>query len=163
MQQPWPWALACPSDRVQVGCCGTALSSAPSPCPTACMPYLKEGHVLAIVLLALLQVRAVNEGAALLGIAIACRDTTESVRYPLPHPHLENTHPTGSPPQGVTAARGSCRRAARAVGTGDGRPASQPPASPPTPHTGRGCHPQEPLAALPGRADTWSHQSASTQ
>lgn len=37
------------------------------------MPYLEEGHVLAIVLFSFLQVCAVDEGTALLGIAIACR------------------------------------------------------------------------------------------
>lgn len=84
--QEWLWQCGNPGlgiwhvplPRLQVG---TVLSSVPSPYPTACMPYLEEGHVLAIVLFALLQVRAVNEGAALLGIAIACRDTIASVSH----------------------------------------------------------------------------------
>lgn len=76
------WHVQVPG--VQVGCMGQLPSSAPSPCPTACMPYLEEGHVLAIVLFALLQICAVDEGAALLGIAITCGDTTESVRQPCP-------------------------------------------------------------------------------
>lgn len=163
------WHVQVP--RVQVGCMGQLPSSAPSPCPTACMPYLEEGHVLAIVLFALLQICAVDEGAALLGIAITCGDTTESVRQPCPAHTWRTPTPQGHRCEGVMAAYGSCRRAAGAVGTmlvpspstGNGRPASQPPVSPPTPHTGRGCRPQEPRAALPGRADVRTRQSASTQ
>ena len=133
-----------------LGCCGTAAQLGPlpkdPPCPAARTPYLKEGHVLAIILFALLQVRAVDEGTALLGIAIACRDTAGSARQPLPQPALGE-----HPPHGAATARGrGCTPApmgglpgpwapcSRPIpGQAMAGPASQPPASPPTPRMGR--------------------------
>lgn len=106
LRKPLAWGSSvswCPGHRS--GCCGTAaqLSSLPGDPshPTTRAPYLEEGHVLAIVLFALLQVRAVDEGAALLGIAIACRDAAGSARQPLPQPTLGE-----HPPHGANVTRG---------------------------------------------------------
>lgn len=45
-------------------------------------PYLKQGHVLLVVLLALLGggIAAVDEGAALLRVTVTCEKQTPSVR-----------------------------------------------------------------------------------
>lgn len=127
-------------------CCGTAAQLGPlprdPPCPAAHTPYLKEGHVLAIILFPLLQVRAVDEGAALLGIAIACRDTTGSARQSPPAPGEHH-------PRRAAAARGhGCTPAPTGGLLGPWVPclhpipgqvmaASQLPAAPPVPRTGR--------------------------
>lgn len=112
------------------------------PCLAAHMPYLEEGHVLAIVLFALLQVRAVDEGAALLRVAITCRDATRSARQPQPMPgeHL----PHGAAAEGSQLHPSSHRRAATVSGimltpdprTGDGSPCV--PAASITSHTMHG-------------------------
>lgn len=139
------------------GCIGSAAQFNPlprdHPCPATHMPYLEEGHVFAIVLLALLQVRAVDEGAALLGVAIACRDVTRSARQlqPLWGSHVCTSAPTGGLPW--PRAPRSCLAQGQAM-------APQLLASPLVPHTGRG---QESHGALPGRAGTQAHRSASTQ
>lgn len=158
--QAWLWQCGSPGLGCRLGAAGQLPSSAPSSCPTSRMPYLEEGHVLAIVLLALLQVRAVNEGAALLGVAIACRDTTESLRQPRPARTCGASTPQGHCSEGsrlpgeLPGLRAPCLHPVPAQGTA---------APPPTAHTGRGCHRQEPHAVLAGCADTRSRQSASTQ
>ena len=121
------------------GCCGMAaqLGSLPRdpPCPAAHMPYLEEGHVLAVVLLALLQVRAVDEGAALLGIAITYKDTAGSARQLRPRACSPRTPP--APTGGLPGPRAPRSHPIPARATAAA--ASQPPASPLAPRTGRGC------------------------
>lgn len=96
-------------------CTGSSVSLSPwpppqvpsGPAPAPCMPYLKEGHVLAIVLFSFLQVCAVDEGTALLGIAIACRIGSAGVNWwppalnspqrSRPPPEPQSTDRLGSP------------------------------------------------------------------
>lgn len=161
----------CPGCRL--GAVGQLLSSAPSPAPLPACPTSKRAMFLPSYSLPFSRSVLLMKGLLSLGLPSPVETPLSQSSTPCPTHTWRTPTPQGHHREGsqLPVARGSSRSAARAVdtmlapspSTGDGRLASQPPASPPTPHTGRGCHPQEPHAALPGRADTWTRRSASTQ
>lgn len=129
------------------------------PAPAPCMPYLKEGHVLAIVLFSFLQVCAVDEGTALLGIAIACRIGSRGVNW-WP-PALNSPQRSHPPPQSHRALTVWAHQSTSAVPApgrvtgvdpgGTGQPGIPQQLTAPIPHTPRRVGTHLALRAVPQR------------
>lgn len=150
------WHVPVPGCRW--GAVGQLLSSAPSPAPLPACPTSKRAMFLPSYSLPFSRSVLLMKGLLSLGLPSPAETPLSQSGTPCPTHTWRTPTPQGHHCEGsqlpVAPAGKLPGLWAPSLSTGDGRLASQPPASPPTAHTGRGCHPQEPLAALPGCADT---------
>lgn len=170
-RQPWSGALAHPSawgaGWVLWDSC---LAQLPPPAPLPACPTSKRAMFLPSYSLPFSRSVLLMKGLLSLGLPSPAETPLSQSGSPCPT-HTRRT----STPQGHRCERSRLPVAPAGELPGLWAPCSHPapaqamPGQHPTPsttsppHTGRGCHPQEPHAALPGHADTWSRRSASTQ